>query len=236
MRETRTAQQSIFQSSTDHEISRELARISMWLDQHPELLTLVEADLIYRGGSKRGRRGITVETVLRCAILKQYRQVDYRSLAFYLKDSVSFREFARLQPRQHLSKSTLQKLISAIRPETWEAMQRCVTGDAYEQGIEQGDVIRIDATVTDTAILEPTDSGLLYDSVRVMVRLLKQARRIDPGIAFHNRQRVAKRRRVAIMHARTNVRRYPLYVDLLAATLEMLEALGRAYKTLIKPL
>ncbi len=40
MRETHTAQTSIFQSTTDHEIAYELKRMSDWLDTHPELLDL----------------------------------------------------------------------------------------------------------------------------------------------------------------------------------------------------
>jgi IS5 family transposase len=32
--------------------------------------------------------------VLRCAILKQYRQLSYQELAFHLEDSTSFRAFA----------------------------------------------------------------------------------------------------------------------------------------------
>ena len=90
MRETRTAQQSIFQPSTDHEIAHELQRMSDWLDAHPALLDYVADDLRGNGGSKRGRSGLTLDTILRCAILKQYRQVDYRTLSFYLRDSVSF--------------------------------------------------------------------------------------------------------------------------------------------------
>ena len=128
MRETHTAQTSIFQTTTDHEIAYELKRLSDWLDAHPELLDLIAADLQSGGGSSCGRRGMTLESVLRCAILKQYRQVDYRTLAFYLRDSVSFIEFARLDSRRPPSKSTLQALISAIRAETWEALQRCLHG------------------------------------------------------------------------------------------------------------
>ena len=99
MRETHTAQTSIFQTTTDHEIAYELKRMSDWLEAHPELLDLIAADLQCGGGSSCGRRGMTLESVLRCAILKQYRQVDYRTLAFYLRDSVSFIEFARLASR-----------------------------------------------------------------------------------------------------------------------------------------
>ena len=60
MRETRTAQQSIFESSTDHEIARELKRISAWLDEHPELLERVAAD-VRSCGSFHGRRGLTID-------------------------------------------------------------------------------------------------------------------------------------------------------------------------------
>ena len=85
MRETHTAQRSIFQTATDHEIAHELKRMSDWLDKHPELLDRVAEDLQSGGGSARGRSGMTIDSILRCAILKQYRQVDYRTLAFLLE-------------------------------------------------------------------------------------------------------------------------------------------------------
>ena len=207
--------------------------MSDWLDKHPELLDRVAEDLQSGGGSARGRSGMTIDSILRCAILKQYRQVDYRTLAFYLRDSVSFIEFARLDCRAAPSKSTLQSLISAIRAETWEALQRCLLMDARAQGVESGDVIRVDATVTDTAILAPCDSGLLYDAVRVMVRLLKAARS-HGKVAYHNHQRKAKRRRVAILYARSNARRRPLYAALLEVTLETLAYLDDAHNVLGK--
>jgi len=233
MRETRTTQRSIFENTTDHEIAVELKAMSAWLDAHPELLDLVARDIRYTGGSKQGRRGMTVDSVLRCAVLKQYRQVDYRSLAFYLRDSVSFIEFARFEAGRRPSKSSLQGLISTIRPSTWEALQRCLLEDARRQDVETGQVIRIDATVTDSAILEPSDSGLLYDAVRVMVRLLKAARNLGE-VQFKNHQRLAKRRRHAIFNARRNDRRKPLYVDLLKVTIDTLAYLDRAYKSLQK--
>ena len=159
MRETRTAQRSIFQIETDHEIARELKRMSDWLDKHSQLLERVGEDIQSRGGSRRGRSGLTLDAVLRCAILKQYRQVDYRTLAFYLRDSVSFIEFARVDRCRPPSKSTLQALISAIRPTTWQALDRCLLASADTSGIDRGEVIRVDATVTDSAILAPQRLG-----------------------------------------------------------------------------
>jgi IS5 family transposase len=207
--------------------------MSDWLDAHPQLLDQVAKDVRSCGGSTRGRSGLTIDSVLRCAILKQYRQVDYRTLAFYLRDSVSFIEFARLRPGHRPSKSTLQGLISAIRAETWEALQHYLLEDAGARGVESGEVIRVDATATETAILEPSDSGLLYDSVRIMVRLLKSARS-HGEVSFRNHQRQAKRRRGAILYARTNEQRRPLYESLLQVTSDTLAYLDGAYEVLKK--
>jgi IS5 family transposase len=73
-----------------------LQAISGWLDEHRQLLSLVSADLRRDGVRETGRRGLPAEAVLRCALLKQYRQLSYEELAFHLEDSVSFRAFARL--------------------------------------------------------------------------------------------------------------------------------------------
>ena len=234
MRETRTAQRSIFQPSVDHEIGIELRRMSDWLDRHPQLLELVALDIRAGTGHPQGRSGLSIDSILRCALLKQYRQVDYRSLAFYLRDSVSFAEFARLDDRAGPSKSTLQRLTSLIRTETWEALDRCLLNEARAAGVELGERLRVDATVTETHILQPTDSGLLYDAVRVMVRLLRQARTYDPAVRFSNHQRLSKRRRHAIMNARTNARRRPLYLELLKVTERTLGFLDVAYEVLEK--
>lgn len=207
--------------------------MSDWLDAHPQLLDQVARDVRSCGGSTRGRSGLTIDSVLRCAILKQYRQVDYRTLAFYLRDSVSFIEFARLRPGHKPSKSTLQGLISAIRGATWEALQHNLLEDARARGVESGELIRIDATATETAILAPSDSGLLYDSVRVMVRLLRSARS-HGEVSFRNHQRQAKRRRAAILYACTNERRRPLYKSLLQMTSDTLGYLDTAYEVLKK--
>jgi len=45
-------------------------------------------------------------------------------------------------------KSVLHKTISAIRAETWEAINRTVLAGARQEKIEPGKVIRLDCTVT----------------------------------------------------------------------------------------
>ena len=103
MRKKRTVQASIFDLYSDHEIGKELKAISEFLDAHPEFLDWVELDLHVEEVCDTGRHGLTSETVLRCALLKQLRQLTYKELAFHLSDSASFQAFARLS-KYHLSK------------------------------------------------------------------------------------------------------------------------------------
>ena len=118
MRQERTVQASIFDVFAGHEIGRELKAMSEWLDAHRALLGLVAEDLRRDGVRATGRHGLPTEAVLRCALLKQHRQLSYEELAFHLEDSASFRAFARLPWGWSPKKSVLQKTISAIRAET----------------------------------------------------------------------------------------------------------------------
>ena len=70
MRKKSIAQRSIFDVFAEHELGRELKLMSDWLDEHPEVLEGVAADLGRDRVKPTGRRGLSVETVLRCALLK----------------------------------------------------------------------------------------------------------------------------------------------------------------------
>ena len=132
MRQERTVQATIFEVFARHEIGCELKTISQWLDRQLALVSLVAGDLRRHGLHETGRRGLPAETVLRCALLKQQRQLSYEELAFHLEDSVSFRAFARLPLAWSPKKSVLHRTISAIRPETWEAVNRALLASAKQ--------------------------------------------------------------------------------------------------------
>ena len=192
MRQERTIQASIFDLFAGHEIGRELKAMSGWLDQHPALAGLVAKDLRRLGVKETGRHGLPAESALRCALLKQHRQLSYEELAFHLEDSASFRAFARLPLSWTPKKSALHKTISAIRAETWEAINHAALASARAEKIETGGVIRLDSTVTAALMHEPSDSSLLWDAVRVMARMLKAAQsftKIPPGATADVRPR-----------------------------------------------
>ncbi len=96
MRLQRTVQSSIFDLFCDHEIGLEFKSISGFLDRHVQILDWVSVDLQVKGFHGRGRAGLPAESVVRCALLKQLRQLSYKELSFHLCDSASFQAFARL--------------------------------------------------------------------------------------------------------------------------------------------
>ena len=160
MRQERTVQGSLFDIFAAHEIGRELKAMSHWLDEHRDLPGLVAADLRRHDLKDTGRHGLTAEAVLRCALLKQHRQLTYEELAFHLEDSASFRAFARLPLAWSPKKSVLQRTISAIEAASWEKINRAVMDCAQHHKVENGSVVRIDSTVTAALMHAPTDSSL----------------------------------------------------------------------------
>ena len=198
MRTTRTTQTSLFDPDpVDHPVADDMERVSGCLDGLPELADEVAADLGAGPGNAAGRHGLWCEAVLRCALLRHMRQETYRGLEFLLRDSLSAQRFARVDTTRLPGKSALQETISAIGAATWERINRRLLDAARDAGIETGERVRVDSTVTAAHILEPADSRLLYDGVRVLTRLLVRARYAFGAdvVAFHDHRRAAKLRR-----------------------------------------
>jgi IS5 family transposase len=156
--------------------------------------------------------------------------LSYKELAFYLSDSASFQAFARLPAHVLPKKSVLQNTISRIQDSTWERINKRLLRQAKQEKVERGNKVRIDSTVTESMIHAPTDSSLLGDCMRVMGRLLKQRQEMAgaPAIAFHNHQRLAKRRVRAIVYTRGEEKKVKLYEDLLSVTQRTLGYLEQA--------
>src|SRR6516164_9952915 len=96
MRQERTIQATIFEVFAQHEIGCELKAMSQWLDGQRQLTSLVAGDVRRGGVHETGRRGLSAE---RCAALRSAQATAPAQLpgvsSFTLKDSASFRAFAR---------------------------------------------------------------------------------------------------------------------------------------------
>lgn len=208
-------------SEARHPRAAELVKMSEALDATMGMLATVRRDLLKRGGkvsAKDGREGMSAEQVLRAAMVKQMFDVSYDELAFHMEDSLQVRAFCRMSPSTPApKKSALQANISAISAETWELVNRSLVLYARSAKVEDGRWMRTDTTVVESNIHHPLDSALLWDSVRVLTRIMLRAQK-EFGTASINHARRAKRRSIAILNAGTTERRMPLYKDLLKVT------------------
>lgn len=210
-------QLNLFTTMARNQIAKELQQISQLLDATPAVVDLVYQDLVRSALPTTGREGMNAEQVLRCAILKQYRQLTYEELAFHLEDSEAFRGFSRLEMGQYPCGSALQMNIKAIREETWEAIHQQILDYARVEKIETGRKVRIDATAVETDIHHPTDSTLLADGVRIITRWLAEGKQLSPKprYAYSDHRRVVKKRALTILNTRKEPVRVQAYRDLL---------------------
>ena len=131
---------------------------------------------------------------------------------------MSYRHFCRIGIADKTpSASTLQRDIKRIRPQTLEMVNCAIVRKAVELGVENGRKVRTDSTPIAANIHAPTDSSLLWDCVRTLTRVLDAAHE-HFDVEFRDHRRRAKKRFIAIEHARKHEQRIPLYRDLLQVT------------------
>jgi len=230
----RHEQLSLEQPYIEHSHAAELATISQILSLHPDVAELVGQDLV-RGLAcpQTGARGMSGDQVLRVLLLKQMNTFSYRELEFHLADSVTYRTFCRfgaLEPTP--CRATLAENLKKVRAETLEAVGAVVLHYAAKKGVERGRKVRVDSTVVETNVHAPTDSSLLWDGVRVLTQLLKEAdQRFGFGLYADHTKR-AKRRMLAIQHTGSKPKRTAAYHDLLKVAGKTVGYAQRAIKHL----
>lgn len=228
MRETRDAQASIFDFYAKHETGQELRRLSELLDEHPILVHLVEQDFDKKNVASTGARGLSLESILRCLVLKQMLRISYKKLAFHLSDSPTFRTFARLRDGRSPSRSALQATIRRISPDTLRNLNQQLMLHWIEDQKLSIDSLRIDSTVVDSNIAKPYDSELLNDGVRVLSRLLATSKQ-STGVKhrFVDQRKRSKTWAFQIFHAKKPVKEI-LYPKLLSCASTTLRQIKRA--------
>jgi IS5 family transposase len=205
-----------------------LEQISRFLDHHGALLELVHADLV-RGLKKqhRGRAGLTAEQVLRAFVLQRVKSWDYRELRERIADGFTLRQFTRFESAPVPKHDAFHRAFVQLTPRTLRALNDAVVTATVRMGLEDGGHLRVDTTVVETDIRYPRDSGLLWDSVRVISRLVASLREWAPHacIPFPDRTRRARRRMQEIGRMRERAQRKRAlarkYRDLIHVTAEV---------------
>ena len=222
MRKKQQKQMPLIEPFSGHPQERELEIISQIIDRTPTICDYVLQDLNEGKVQKRntGAQGMSADQVLRAAIVMQLYSFTYEQLAFHIDDSRALRRFCRIGiADKGFGKSALNANIKRISPNTWECIFRDLLVHAKDENVEKGRKARIDCTVVESNIHKPFDSIQLFDSLRVLTRLLYKARdEFGTKVVFTDHQRRAKRRMVGIQYAKTMKKRFPLYKDLLKVT------------------
>jgi IS5 family transposase len=226
MRKKNQKQMPLLTLNINHPRAAELEGISRILDENPIINELVLQDLTrWVKHSDTGAEGMSAEQVVRAAIIKQREEFSYEELSFHIVDSRSYRNFCRIGiTHKGFKKSALCSNIKRISPETWESINNILVAYGRDKKIEKGRESRIDCTVVSSNIHDPSDSSLLWDSVRVLTRMLNQAKERFEGLPlqFTNHSRRAKRRMLGVMNAKNKKVRKEKYVDLLKVTYKTL--------------
>jgi IS5 family transposase len=207
-----------------------LTRISDVLDQHGNLVDAVYKDLVQGlKHSKTGRNGMTATQVLRSYILWRIKNWDMRELRERIADGIGVRLFTRFYSECVPNHQTFNRNFNHLTTETIRLLNDAVIQVAVGLGVEDGRKQRMDTTVVQSNIHFPTDSGLLWDVVRVHTRLVRQLRDVfGPALCgdFSDRTRRAKRRvhqisrMIGKSRSRQHVRKYR---DLLKVTEEVMQ-------------
>jgi IS5 family transposase len=137
----------------------------------------------------RGRLGAPAEVVLRLLILKHVRNWSYYVLEREVRANLVYRDFTRVGGGKTPDAKTMGRWGLAVDPDTIKQIHDRMVQIAQEQGVTQGRRMRVDTTVVETNIHHPTDSTLLGDGVRVLIRTMKKITKIVGGVGTKLRDR-----------------------------------------------
>jgi IS5 family transposase len=107
-----------------------------------------------------------------------------------------YRDFTRVGAAKVPDAKTMGRWGLALGPEVVEKIHTRVVEIASENQVVKGHKMRVDTTVVETNIHYPTDSSLLGDGVRVLIRAMKRIAEIagKQGAKLRDRSRSAKLR------------------------------------------
>jgi IS5 family transposase len=170
------------------------------------LLTLIQQEMAKRlkkSKTRRGRPGTTAEVVLRMLLLKHVRDYSFQELTREVRANLVYREFTRIGGGKVPDDKTMGRLARQLGPEAVKQVHQRMVGIAQEEKIVQGRKMRVDTTVVETNIHYPTDSSLLGDGVRVLIRGMKKVEEIagKAGATLRDRSRSVKLRVLEIARA-----------------------------------
>jgi IS5 family transposase len=191
----------------------EFCVIDTVLESRPDIILMLKSDIIGdEKASTFGRQDTpSVEQIVRAAIFKEMRGMDYRELEYAQVDSRICESFIKLDGRDPFSFQLFQKYISRIKPESLHRVLVEINKIAISEGLEDVKSVTQDSTVVKTNIHYPTNNSLVWDCVKTSTRLLAQLKEEVDTLDFIDYTKSAKKTFYKINVTRGEAKRLPLF-------------------------
>ena len=173
----------------------ELGLMDTILEQNPRLIKMMENDItLGEPISNFGRQDSpSVEQVVRAAIYKEMKNLDYRGLEYAQEDSRICEQFVKIDPLRPYSFQAWQKYISRISGEKLEQFMVELNRIAITEGLEDVKKFRQDTAVVETNIHYPTNNSLVWDCIKESERLLKHLKEEIESVDYKEYVKEAKK-------------------------------------------
>jgi transposase, IS5 family len=136
-----------------------------------------------------GRPGFSAEVVLRLLILKHIRNWSYAVLEREVRANLVYRDFTRVGADKMPDAKTMGRWGVALGPSVIKEIHDRIVQIALARQVVQGRRMRVDTTVVETNIHYPTDSSLLGDGVRVLIRSMTKITQLSGVVGAKLRDR-----------------------------------------------
>lgn len=204
------------------------------LENHPELVKMCKDDIM--GGNKNSGRGRgdspTVEQVVRAAVFKELKDMNYRDLEYAQSDSRICATFLKLDERKRpISFQVWQEYISRVTEETLNGLLVRINQIAIDEGLEDMKRLRMDSTVVETDIHYPTNNALVWDCIKESYRLLDHLARENTGLTWRDYRKGGKKTHFRINNTKSKDKRAELFRKQLATFTKVINEVDEVVRT-----
>ena len=210
----------------------ELGLMDTILEQNPELIKMLERDIT--GGKADpvfGRQDTpSVEQIVRAAIYKEMKNLDYRGLEYAQEDSRICEQFVKINPQRPYSFQVWQKYISRISGEKLERFMVEMNRVAISEGLEDIQMFRQDPTVIETNIHYPTNNSLVWDCIKESERLLQHLKEETGRLEYKGHKVKAKKIHFKINVEKNEEKRVKLFKKQLKTFTECINQVSNTIK------
>ena len=161
-----------------------------WMKHADEALADKEIEMVvyealakrHPNSRSRGRRGTPADVVLRLLTLKHIRNWSFERLEYEVRANLVYRDFTRVGAGKVPDAKTMGRWGPVLGPQVLKQIHERMVKIAQAKGVITGRRMRVDTTVVEANIHYPTDSTLLGDGVRVLIRTMKKITKIAGAV------------------------------------------------------